>query len=137
MIKKNGHHLRMFPYLFSQKGSVIGSNPMDWKKSSALSNITLGVQPRFFISSLTSMLGFSGYGLSISAMLFQDWAHMFPSKWAGIGPSGSTKALPYFSCNRWRTKACSCSYKGWKWLKIKIIIWCPGDANSQLCNSRS
>ncbi len=42
---------------------VIGSIPMDWKKSSAFWNMNVGVQPFSSMALVTSMSGLSGYGL--------------------------------------------------------------------------
>ena len=68
---------------------VIGSNPMDWKKSSAASNICMTVQPLSFRVWVRSMLLLSGNGASSTPRALQTKPSICPRRWTGIGPSGS------------------------------------------------
>ena len=79
--------------------SVIGSRPIDWKNSSAFSNIVFAVHPFLTIASVTSMSGLSGYGRRIPTKLFQLCAHILPKRCAGIGPCGSMVPSPYLNSN--------------------------------------
>src|SRR6266851_9458604 len=74
----------------SQKVWGSGSNPSEVKKASPI--LTIFFESYFcrLISEVTSRVDSPLKGSTRGMMFPHSWAHMFPRRWAGIGPSGGT-----------------------------------------------